>query len=169
MLKRKRAASALPQDLHIRDRWFMIAKALLAVSPLLSLGFLRLASMNVGNDLQQTLSGNPALTVSFLASMSGPFIAWLLGFAQKHLYDGDSGYMVLNLSLMMAAEAMLSNAFFCGMMAVLLYLMCDLTGVTPWQALRRKWSGGLLRDISGGLVLLIFSAFCMFVSQRLGM
>lgn len=167
--KKKNELRTVQKDYHCRDRWFTIAKVLLTISPLLSLGFLQSASVGAGQDMQTILSENPQITVSFLASMTGPFIAYLLGFVQKHLYEGDGRYASANLSLMFVAEAMLRNAFYLVMMGVLLYFVFDLTGISPVQAFRQKWGKTFLGDISGSLVLIIFCAFCMFVSMRIGM
>ena len=50
MMDRKKNTELKPvrRDLHSRDRWFTIAKVLLTVSPLLSLGFLQSASVGTG-------------------------------------------------------------------------------------------------------------------------
>ncbi len=171
MAKKNRRSSAVPAgalcNYHAKDRWFTIAKVLLTIAPLISLGCLQAAAGAM--DLQSVLSQNPELTVSFLASMTGPFVAYLLKFVQQHLYSGDAGYAVCNLTLMMIAEAMLSNTIYFVMMIVLLYFVFDMTGVNPVAAVRNKWRDHFWRDISGSLVLIGFSAFCLFISLRLGM
>lgn len=173
MAKKNRRRSAAPagalRDYHARDRWFTTAKVLLTIAPLISLGYLQTAIMGTDMDLQSMLSQNPQLTVSFLASMTGPFIAYLLKFVQQHLYQGDAGYAVCNLTLMMISEAMLSNTLYFIVMIVLLYFVFDMTGINPYTAIRNKWHDHFWRDISGSLVLIVFSAFCLFVSVRLGM
>lgn len=156
-------------NLHTRDRWFTAAKVLLAIAPFISLAYLQAAAGGSGLQLAEILAQNPQLTVSFLASMSGPFVAYLLIFAQKHLYSGDADGAVLNLTLMMISEAILRNTFYFIMMIVLLYFVFDLTGANPVAAVRRKWKDHFWRDASGGITVMVFSAFCLFVSMRLGM
>lgn len=173
MAKRNKHCAAVtaetPSNLHMRDRWFTAARILLTIAPLISLGYLQAAAGGTGLQLAEVLRQNPELTVSFLASMSGPFIAYLMKFIQQHLYDGDTGYAVTNLTLMMIAEAMLANTIYFVMMIALMYFTFDMTGVHPVAAFRKKWHDHFWRDISGSIVLLVFAAFCMFVSIRLGM
>ncbi|MGN1014736.1 MAG: hypothetical protein ACI4PM_05205 [Butyricicoccus sp.] len=162
-----RIAAALP-DYHKYDRWFTAVKVLLTVAPLIALGYLR--GMTGGGSLSELLQNNPEITVTFLTSMAGPFIAYLLGFAQKHMYEGDTAYMVSHLLFMLVAEAMLRNMVYGILMIALLYMVFRMSGTTPLAAIRTKWHDGhFWRDLSGCIVLLVFSAFCMFVSFRLGM
>ena len=44
-----------------------------------------------------------------------------------------------------------------------------MTGLTPLGSLRAKWRDHFFRDLSGCFVLILFAAFCLFVSLRLGM
>lgn len=161
------SAHALP-NLHARDRWFTAAKVMLTLSPLLALGYLQVAVTGSGMQISELLAQNPEITVSFLASMTGPFIAYLMKFVQKHLYDGDAAYAMTNLTMMLIAEAMLSNTFYFIMMIVLIYFVFTMTGIHPIAAIREKLHDHFWRDISGSIALLILSAFCMFVSIRLG-
>lgn len=153
---------------HAKDRWFTVAKVLLAVSPLIALAYLQTASVSVGGDLQSVLRQNPEMTVGFLTSMTGPFAAYLLGFIQKHLHAGDGSYAMINLTLIMIAEAMLKNAFYFIVIVVLLFFTIRMTNVNLIQAFRQKLHDHLLRDVSGSLVLIAFSAICLFASVQIG-
>lgn len=161
------SSHALP-NLHAKDRWFTAAKIMLTLSPLLALGYLQVAVTGSGMQINELLAQNPEITVSFLASMTGPFIAYLMKFVQNHLYEGDAAYAMTNLTMMLIAEAMLSNTFYFIMMIVLIYFVFTMTGVHPIAAIRQKLYDHFWRDISGSIALLILSAFCMFVSIRLG-
>lgn len=150
-----------------KDRWFTIAKIILAISPFVFLAFLGLTAG--GQDFQKMLTDNPEVTVAFLAAMTGPFAAYLLGFVQNKLHDGDEGYAVVNLMLMMISEAMLWNTLYFIMMIILMVFVAGMTGVNPLQAIKDKWHDHFWRDISGSLVLMGISAICLFASVRLGM
>ncbi len=170
--KHKRGAAAparaLP-DLHARDKWFTAAKILLILSPLVALAYLQAAVIGSDMRLSEVLAQNPELTVTFLASMTGPFIAYLMKFVQLHMYEGDAAYAMTNLTLMLIVEGMLGNAVYFILMIILMFFVFSMTGMDPLTAFRRKLCDHFLRDTSGSILLLIIGAFCMFVSYRLGM
>lgn len=170
--KKKRSGKAPVQTLpnyHARDKWFTAAKIFLTLSPLISLGYLQTAAAGSNVQLAEMLTSNPEITVSFLASMTGPFVAYLMKFVQSHLYDGDAAYAMTNLTLMMIGEAMLYNTVYFIMIIILMYFVFDMTRINPITAIRQKWKDHFWRDISGSIALLLICAFCMFVSMRLGM
>ena len=159
-------AAALP-DYHEKDRWFAIAKVLLTLAPLVAVGYLQMFAGS--SDISSLLRQNPEITVTFLTAMAGPFTAYLLGFAQKHLYEGDAVYMMSHLVLLFVAEALLRNAVYMIIMTVLMYQVYKMTGMSPVASLRMKWKNHFFRDLSGCFVLIVFGCFCLFVSLRLGM
>lgn len=168
--RKRRAATSKPTvNYHAKDRWFTAAKVLLAVSPLIALVYLQSMAASVDGDLQRVLSQNPEITVTFLASMTGPFAAYLLGFIQKHLYQGDGSYAMINLTMILIAEAMLKNAFYFLLIAVLMFFTMRMTGVSLIQGFRNKVHDHFFRDISGTLLLIALSGICLFASVRLGM
>ena len=170
--KNKRGSKAPVQALpnyHARDKWFTAAKVFLTLSPLITLGYLQTAATGSNMQLAELLTASPETTVTFLAAMTGPFVAYLMKFVQSHLYEGDAAYAMTNLMLMMIGEAMLYNTVYFIMMIVLMYFVFSMTGMNPFTAIRQKWSDHFLRDISGSIVLLLICGFCMFVSMRLGM
>lgn len=165
-MAKKKQKNTLKPDYHRYDRWFSIAKLLLVLAPFVALVYLQTAvgGSNLGLLLQQ----DPEITVTFLSAMIGPFTAYLLSFAQKHLYDGDAAYMMSHLVLLFAAELLLRNAVYLIMFLWLIYLVYQMTGMTPMRSLRVKWKDHFFRDLSGCFVLILFAAFCLFVSIRLG-
>lgn len=154
-------------DYHKYDKWFTAAKALLTLAPFIALIYLQ-AFMGISN-LPQMLQQNPQITLTFLVSMAGPFTAYLLGFAQKHLYEGEASYMLAHLALLFVAELLLRNGVYALLMGFLMLLVYRMSGMSPLYALRLKWKDHFLRDLSGCIVLLVFSMFCLFVSLRLGL
>lgn len=167
MSKKKEKQKIVSNDYHKHDRWFTIAKVLLVLAPFVALGYLK--ALTGGGELPVLLQQNPEITVTFLASMAGPFTAYLLGFAQKHLYEGDTAYMMAHLTLLFAAEVVLRNTVYILLMGYLIYLVYRITAMSPLTSLRLKWKDHFFRDLSGCIVLIVFSAFCLFVSLRLGM
>ena len=101
--------------------------------------------------------------------MTGPFTAYLIGLAQKHLYDGDAAYLMTHLALIFVAEALLRNVVYMVIMTFLMYLVYQMTGVSPLASVRSKWRNHFFRDLSGCFVLIFFCSFCLFASMRIGM
>lgn len=166
MAERKRGQVNTLPDYHEKDRWFTIAKVLLTLSPFVAMGYLQM--FIGGGDISTVLQKNPQITLTFLVSMAGPFTAYLMGFAQNHLYEGDVAYMMSHLVLIFVAEAILRNAVFMIIVTFLMYLVYQMTGMSPLASLRIKWKDHFWRDLSGCIVLIVFSVFCLFVSVRLG-
>lgn len=167
MAENRKEQVGVLSDYHQKDKWFTIAKVLLTLSPFVALGYLQM--FIEGGDISTLLQQNPEITVTFLISMAGPFTAYLLGFAQNHLYEGDVAYMMSHLVLIFVAEALLRNAAYMILVTYLMYLVYQMTGMSPMASLRLKWKDHFWRDLSGCIVLIVFSLFCLFVSLRLGM
>lgn len=161
------AQISAPADYHKYDKWFTIAKIFLVLAPFVALAYLNL--FTPGSDISTMLQQNPQITLTFLVAMAGPFTAYLLSFAQKHYYEGDAVYMMSFLSLLLAAELFLRNGAYIFIIAFLMILVYRQTGMTPFTALGKKWKNHFFRDLSGCIVLIVFSIFCLFVSLRLGM
>lgn len=167
MAKKKGKQKPVLNDYHKYDKWFGIAKVLLVLAPFVALGYLQ--AFSGGGEMSLLLQQNPEITVTFLISMAGPFTAYLLGFAQNHLYEGDAAYMMAHLTLLFVAEIVLRNTVYILLMGYLMFLGYRMTAMSPLTSLRLKWKDHFFRDLSGCIVLLVFSAFCLFVSLRLGM
>ncbi|MCI8559451.1 MAG: hypothetical protein HFI19_17180 [Lachnospiraceae bacterium] len=154
-------------DYHKYDKWFTIAKVLLTLAPFIALIYMQ--AFIGGSNLSELLQQNPEITLTFLVSMAGPFTAYLLSFAQKHLYEEDVPYMMAHLALLFAVELLLRNGVYALLMGCLMFLVYRMTGMSPLEALRLKWKDHFFRDLSGCIVLMVFAMFCLFVSLRLGM
>lgn len=167
MAENQKKQAGVLANYHEKDKWFTIAKVLLTLSPFVALGYLQM--FTGGGDISTLLQQNPQITVTFLISMAGPFTAYLMGFAQNHLYEGDVAYMMSHLVLIFVAEALLRNAVYMIIVTFLMYVVYQMTGMSPVASLRLKWKDHFWRDLSGCIVLIVFSLFCLFVSLRLGM
>ncbi len=152
---------------HKYDKWFTITKILLTLAPFIALIYLQ--AFIGGSNLSELLQQNPKITLTFLVSMAGPFTAYLLGFAQKHLHDGDAAYMMAHLAMLFVVELLLRNGVYSVLMICLMFFVYRMTGMSPLEALRLKLKNHFFRDLSGCIVLIVFAMFCLFVSLRLGM
>lgn len=163
----KREQIKIMANYHEKDKWFTAAKTLLTLAPLVAVVYLQMlvGDSNISSLLQQ----NPQITVTFLSAMTGPFTAYLLGIAQKHLYDGDASYLMTHLVLIFVAEVLLRNVVYMVVITFLMYLVYQMTGISPFASLRTKRKDHFFRDCSGCFVLIFFCSFCLFASLRLGM
>ena len=78
-------------DLKLKklNRYFMITKVFLALTPLICYLYISLkASMNAMS-FQEVLSQDPSITVIFLIAMLNPYIAYLVQLIQKNLIKGN--------------------------------------------------------------------------------
>ena len=166
-MAKKKQGVTIEAEYHEKDRWFAIAKTLLTLAPLVAAGYLHM--FTGGGDISALLSDNPQITVIFLSGMTGPFTAYLIGLAQKHLYDGDAAYLMTHLALIFVAEALLRNVVYMVAITFLMYLVYQMTGVSPLASVRSKWRNHFFRDLSGCFVLIFFCSFCLFASMRIGM
>lgn len=164
---KKRQQVKILADYHEKDRWFTIAKTLLTLAPLVAVGYLQMFAG--GGNISSLLQKNPQITVIFLSAMTGPFTAYLLGLAQKHLYEGNAVYLMAHLVLIFVAEALLRNMVYMVIITFLMYLVYQMTGISPLASLRSKLRDHFFRDLSGCFILIFFCSFCLFASLRLGM
>lgn len=162
----KREQIKIHPDYHEKDKWFTAAKTLLTLAPLVAVAYLQMFAG--GSDIASLLQKNPQITVIFLSAMTGPFTAYLIGYAQKHFYDGDAAYLMTHLALIFVAEALLRNVVYMTVTIFLMYLVYQMTGISPFVSLRNKRKEHFFRDFSGCFVLIFFCSFCLFASLRLG-
>lgn len=151
------------------DRWFQIGKVILVLSPFVALMYLSMGATKIGGSVQQAISSEPKLTVMFLAAMVHPFIAYLLGFIQKRLEQGEMAYVVSNLCLLLVAELMTQNyvyLFYLGFLLFKIVKIYRLSILNSWIELKKNH---FLLSISGSLVVICFSGICAFAMIRIGM
>ena len=94
------------------NKYYNIAKILLAISPCMSLMYLSMESAKLGISLAEVIGQDPNQTVMFLVSMINPFIAYLLIFIQKKIDNNDVKYAIVNLVMFMVAEILLMTELF---------------------------------------------------------
>lgn len=150
------------------DRIFTIIRILLALSPFMALTYLSVDTAKYGGSLQSILQSNPKFTVMFLVAMINPFIAYLLGYLKEHLDDGDYGYAMINLGLMIIAELMLQNLIYVLVLAFLIYQCIKTYKISVKDSVQKTFKNHFLRDISGSIVVLIFAAICLFAMIQIG-
>ena len=151
------------------NKYYNIAKILLAISPFMSLMYLSMESAKLGISLAEVIGQDPNQTVMFLVSMINPFIAYLLIFIQKKIDNNDVKYAIVNLVMFMVAEILLMNLLYVILFGVILYKTLRAYNVTIKDSFKEKLGKGFFMTVSGSLVVIFLAGICLFATIRINM
>ena len=151
------------------NKYYNIAKILLAISPCMSLMYLSMESAKLGISLAEVIGQDPNQTVMFLVSMINPFIAYLLIFIQKKIDNNDVKYAIVNLVMFMVAEILLMNLLYVILFGVILYKTLRAYNVTIKDSFKEKLGKGFYMTVSGSLVVIFLAGICLFATIRINM
>lgn len=151
------------------NKYYNIAKILLAISPCMSLMYLSMESAKLGISLAEVIGQDPNQTVMFLVSMINPFIAYLLTFIQKKIENNDVKYAIVNLAMFMVAEILLMNLLYVILFGVILYKTLRAYNVTIKDSFKEKLGKGFFMTVSGSLVVIFLAGICLFATIRINM
>lgn len=151
------------------NKYYNIAKILLAISPCMSLMYLSMESAKLGISLAEVIGQDPNQTVMFLVSMINPFIAYLLIFIQKKIDNNDVKYAIVNLVMFMVAEMLLMNLLYVILFGVILYKTLRAYNVTIKDSFKEKLGKGFFMTVSGSLVVIFLAGICLFATIRINM
>ena len=151
------------------NKYYNIAKILLAISPCMSLMYLSMESAKLGISLPEVIGQDPKQTVMFLVSMINPFIAYLLIFIQKKIESNDVEYAIVNLVMFMVAEILLMNLLYVILFGVILYKTLTSYNVTIKDSFKEKLGKGFFMTVSGSLVVIFLAGICLFATIRINM
>ena len=151
------------------NKYYNIAKILLAISPCMSLMYLSMESAKLGISLAEVIGQDPNQTVMFLVSMINPFIAYLLIFIQKKIDNNDVKYAIVNLVMFMVAEILLMNLLYVILFGVILYKTLRAYNVTIKESFEEKFGKGFFMTVSGSLVVIFLAGICLFATIRINM
>ena len=151
------------------NKYYNIAKILLAISPCMSLMYLSMESAKLGISLAEVIGQDPNQTVMFLVSMINPFIAYLLIFIQKKIDNNDVKYAIVNLVMFMVAEILLMNLLYVILFGVILYKTLRAYNVTIKESFEEQLGKGFFMTVSGSLVVIFLAGICLFATIRINM
>lgn len=149
------------------NKYYNVAKALLILSPFMSLMYLSINSVQIGLSLPQVIQQDPRLTILFLVSMINPFIAYLLIFIQRKIEANDVKYAVTNLVMFIVAELLLRNMLYVILFGFILYKTLKVYNVTIKESFKDKLKNEFLMTVSGSLVVIALSSICLFATIRI--
>lgn len=149
------------------NRYFMIAKVFLAVTPVICYFYVSLLSMKEGIGMQDVLTQHPSVTILFLIAMINPYIAYLMHLVQKKLESNDTTFALINMGLLLLAQIFTMNALYFMMLlfvfykAVCVYHIEVKTTCRSMNLKQSLWNGG------GSLFVVMISTLCLFATIRL--
>lgn len=164
-------ANKIVQEKQINslDKYYNVAKILLALAPFVSLLYLSMESTRSGVILSNLIANDPRFAIMFLVSMINPFIAYLLMFSQKKMREDDVEYTITNLVMFIITEVMLMNVWYVILFSVILYKTLKTYNKTIKDSFNKKMRDGILIGISGSLVVIVLAGICLFATIRINM
>lgn len=148
-------------------RYYKITEILLTISPIMCVIYLNFGAINIGTNILEVIQGDPKLLVMFLSAMVNPFIAYLLIFMERKIVENDISYSVVNLIILIVAELLFQNMVFLCLLGFLLYKIIKLYNVSVRECFKEKSKNKFFTTISGGVVVIVIAAICLFATIRI--
>lgn len=149
------------------DRYYMIVKVFLMITPFIAYLYLSLSAGMGSLALPELLSREPKAALIFLIAMVNPYIAYLLNIAQKKLKEGDMAYVCMNFVFLMLAQALTLNSLYFMIVGYLFYVTVKTYNIKVIQTLKEFTVKHFFYSGGGSLIVIAFSALCLFVTIRL--
>ena len=156
-------------DLKLKklNRYFMITKVFLALTPLICYLYISLkASMNAMS-FQEVLSQDPSITVIFLIAMLNPYIAYLVQLIQKNLIKGNIKFAIINMALLLIAQALTMNLFYFTMLLYVFYRAIQYYDIPVLKSIKSSTIKQALYNGGGSLLVMLISCISLFATIRL--
>lgn len=150
-------------------RMFLITKVLMCAFPFVALFYIYLGTREYGLDYQELLRANPILSVTLLSACCQPLAAWLLTIVERRVDSYDYSNAIFCTGLIFIAECLLKNWLGIAAMAVLFW-MINKESPLPLKEEFKKYADWkkISMDSTGCIVLIVFAAFALFCSLRIG-
>lgn len=149
------------------ERYFIITKIFLAVTPLLAYAYVSYLSTSQGLTLQELLALDPSITIAFIISMLNPYVAYLLDLVEKKLKDRDYLFVVTNMILLLIAQAMTLNLFYFMMVAVVFYKTIKVYKIDIRQVLQQLNLKNTFVMGGGSAIVVSLSTICLLASIQI--
>lgn len=149
------------------NRYFLVTKVFLAITPIIAYFYVSMCAMMQGVDFKTILETQPSIAVVFLIAMINPYIAYLVHLIQKKLAQGDHKFAMINMGLLLVAQALTLNAFYFMMLlyvfykAICVYHIQVKTTMTSYGFKQLVWNGG------GSFFVMMISSISLFATIRL--
>lgn len=149
------------------NRYFLITKVFLAITPLICYFYVSLLAMGMNITFQETLVQDPNVTIIFLIAMVNPYVAYLIHLVQKKLEAGDHTYAAINMILLLIAQVLTMNVFYFVMLVYVFYhavkyYHIDIKSVWKSTTIKQSFFCG-----GGSFFVMMISSICLFATIRL--
>ena len=102
-------------------RYFLIAKILFGITPLVGYLYLSLNGMLLANSLQSLLANNPGLVVVFILALLNPYISYLLSLIENNLAAGKYDSALANMGMVLLSQLVCLNFFYLSLLIYVFY------------------------------------------------
>lgn len=149
------------------NRYYMIVKIFMMVTPFIAYLYLSLLAMTRSITLPEVLSSEPSVAIIFLIAMINPYIAYLLGIAQRKLNEGDIKFACINFVLLLLAQALTLNSLYFMIVACLFYVTIKTYDIKVFKTLKEFTIKHIFQYGGGSFIVVAFSTICLFATLRL--
>lgn len=149
------------------EKYFTISKLFLAITPIIAYAYvMMMASMN-GLTLQELFIKDASITVTFVIAMINPYVAYLLDLVQKKLEEKDNLFVMINMIILLIAQAMTMNFFYFMMIGVVFYQIIVIYKIDMKTTLKQLNTKNTFTMGGGSFIVMSLSLVCLFSSIQL--
>lgn len=149
------------------NRYFMITKVFLAITPLICYLYISLkASMNAMT-FQEVLAHDPSITVVFLIAMLNPYVSYLVQLIQNNLTKGNTKFAIINMAILLIAEALTMNSLYFMMLLYVFYRAIQYYDIQVFSTIKSSTIKQTLYHGGGSLLVMLISCVSLFATIRL--
>ena len=149
------------------NRYFIITKVFLAITPLICYLYVSLKAMLNSITFQEVLVKDPSMTIVFLIAMLNPYIAYLVQLIQKNLTKGNTQFAVINMGLLLVAEALTLNLFYFMMLLFVFYRAINYYNIQVFPTIKTSTIKQFFYNGGGSMLVMLVSCISLFATIRL--
>lgn len=155
------------QELKKLNRYFVITKVFLAITPVICYLYIALRGMMINLSFQDVLQNEPSIAVIFLIAMINPYIAYIIHLIEKHLETGDIKFACINMGLLLIAEILTLNVFYFVMLLYVFYRAIQFYDIEILKTLKKATIKQMLFCGGGSMLVMLISCISLFSTIKL--
>ena len=155
------------QELKKLNRYFVITKVFLTITPVICYLYIALRGMMINLSFQDVLQNEPSIAVIFLIAMINPYIAYIIHLMQKHLEQGDVKFACINMGLLLIAEILTLNVFYFVMLLYVFYRAIQFYDIEILKTLKKATIKQTFFCGGGSMLVMLISCISLFSTIKL--